>query len=114
MGCACRLLSLRRLSRRDRCRFFFAGRLTACLTRRPTERSTSWKELAQDGYIFVIQNLRGRFKSEGVFKLSSYVDLSDPKATNETTDAYDSIGWLVKNVQTTTARSACMAFPTMG
>jgi putative CocE/NonD family hydrolase len=56
------------------------------------------KELAQDGYIFVIQNLRGRFKSEGVFKLSSQVDLSDPKATNETTDAYDSIEWLVKNV----------------
>ena len=60
---------------------------------------TSWKELAQDGYIFVIQNLRGRFKSEGVFKLTSQVDLSDPKATNETTDAYDSIEWLVKNVR---------------
>jgi len=56
------------------------------------------KELAQDGYIFVIQNLRGRFKSEGVFKLSSQVDLQDPKATNETTDAYDSIDWLLKNV----------------
>ena len=56
------------------------------------------KELAQDGYIFVIQNLRGRFKSEGVFNLSSWVDLKDPKATNETTDAYDSIAWLVKNV----------------
>jgi uncharacterized protein len=58
----------------------------------------SLKELAQDGYIFVIQNLRGRFKSEGVFNLSSQVDLNDPKATNETTDAYDSIDWLVKNV----------------
>ena len=56
------------------------------------------KELAQDGYIFVSQNLRGRFKSEGVFNLSSWVDLNDPKATNETTDAYDSIDWLVKNV----------------
>ena len=56
------------------------------------------KELAQDGYIFVIQNLRGRFKSEGVFNLSSQVDLTDPKATNETTDAYDSIDWLIKNV----------------
>ena len=58
----------------------------------------SLKELAQDGYIFVFQNLRGRFKSEGVFNLSSWVDLNDPKATNETTDAYDSIEWLVKNV----------------
>lgn len=60
---------------------------------------TSWKELAQDGYIFVLQNLRGRFKSEGVFKLSSQVDLTDPTATNETTDAYDSIDWLVTHVR---------------
>jgi putative CocE/NonD family hydrolase len=57
------------------------------------------QELARDGYIFVFQNLRGRFKSEGVFNLSSAVDLSDPKATNETTDAYDSIDWLVHHVE---------------
>jgi uncharacterized protein len=56
------------------------------------------RELAQDGYIFVIQNLRGRFKSEGTFKLTSQVNLSDPTSTNETTDAYDSIEWLVKHV----------------
>ena len=59
---------------------------------------TSWKEFAQDGYIFVIQNLRGRFKSEGVFKLSQEENLADPAATNDVTDAYDSIDWLVKNV----------------
>ena len=62
------------------------------------------KELLQDGYIIVIQNLRGRFKSEGEFKLSSWVDLKDPKATNETTDAYDSIEWLVKNVANNNGR----------
>ena len=64
----------------------------------PTEMPAAIKELSKDGYIFVIQNLRGRFKSEGVFKLSSQVDLNDPNATNETTDAYDSIDWLVKNI----------------
>jgi uncharacterized protein len=64
----------------------------------PEQMPPFMKELAQDGYIFVIQNLRGRFKSEGTFNLSSWVDLADPKATNETTDAYDSIDWLVKNV----------------
>jgi len=57
------------------------------------------QELAHDGYIFVFQNLRGRFKSEGAFHLSSAIDLQDPKATNETTDAYDTIDWLVKNVR---------------
>jgi putative CocE/NonD family hydrolase len=64
----------------------------------PEQMPSSLKEFAQDGYVFVIQNLRGRFKSEGVFNLSSWVDLHDPKATNETTDAYDSIEWLVKNI----------------
>jgi uncharacterized protein len=66
--------------------------------RAPEQMPSSLKEFAQDGYIFVIQNLRGRFKSEGIFNLSSWVDLKDPKATNEATDAYDSIDWLVKNV----------------
>ena len=57
--------------------------------------SPSMKELAADGYIFAFQNLRGRFKSEGEFSMSmSY----DPKGTNESTDAYDTIEWLVKNV----------------
>jgi putative CocE/NonD family hydrolase len=64
----------------------------------------SVKELAQDGYIFVIQNLRGRFKSEGVFKLTSQVNLADPTSTNETTDAYDSIDWLVKHVPNNTGK----------
>ena len=64
----------------------------------PDQMPSSFKELAQDGYILVFQNLRGRFKSEGVFHLSSWVDPNDPKATNETTDAYDTIDWLIKNV----------------
>ena len=64
----------------------------------PDQMPSSLKEFAQDGYIFVVQSLRGRFKSEGGFNLSSWVDLNDPKATNETTDAYDSIEWLVKNI----------------
>jgi putative CocE/NonD family hydrolase len=58
----------------------------------------SLKELYRDGYIFVVQNLRGRFGSEGTFELSSKVNLQDPKATSETTDAYDTIDWLVKNI----------------
>lgn len=64
----------------------------------PTVLSANLKELYGDGYIFVVQNLRGRFKSEGAFKLTSQVNLADSTSTNETTDAYDSIDWLVKNV----------------
>jgi predicted acyl esterase len=60
--------------------------------------SAALKDFVRDGYIFVVQNLRGRFQSEGTFELSSKADLKNPKATSETTDAYDSIDWLVKNV----------------
>ncbi len=72
----------------------------------PTAIPASLKELAADGYIFVIQNLRGRFKSEGTFLLSSQVDLTNPspKNVNETTDAYDTIDWLVKHVANTTGK----------
>jgi putative CocE/NonD family hydrolase len=58
----------------------------------------SWKELDNDGYIFVLQNLRGRFKSEGVFLLTSRYDPNDPKQANETNDAYDTVDWLIKHV----------------
>lgn len=73
-------------------------------TKPPAPMPARWIELAHDGYIFVIQNLRGRFNSEGVFNLSSQVDLANPKSTNETTDAYDTIEWLVKNIPQNTGR----------
>ena len=55
---------------------------------------TSWRELAQDGYIFVIQNLRGRFKSEGVFGLTSAVNLPiRNRPTRPPTPTTASTGW---------------------
>ncbi len=63
-----------------------------------------YKELAPDGYIFVMQNLRGRFKSEGTFLLTLRYDANDPKQTNETNDAYDTVDWLVKNVPNNNGR----------
>jgi uncharacterized protein len=61
---------------------------------------TTYKELVQDGYIFVVQNIRGRFKSEGVFTMNT----APNAAAIETTDAYDSIEWLVKNVANNNGR----------
>jgi hypothetical protein len=56
------------------------------------------RQLYADGYIFVIQNIRGRFKSEGTFSLSDDVKVEPGQGTIETRDAYDTIDWLVKNV----------------
>jgi uncharacterized protein len=60
--------------------------------------------LAADGYILVVQNIRGRFKSEGVFSLSEDVRLEPGKGTIETRDAWDTIDWLVKNVPESNGR----------
>ena len=62
------------------------------------------QELAADGYIFVFQNLRGRFKSEGTFTLSEDSTVTPGKGTIETRDAYDTIDWLVKNVPANNGR----------
>jgi putative CocE/NonD family hydrolase len=62
-----------------------------------SELPESLTALAADGYVLVVQNLRGRFKSEGVFSLSEDVKLEPGKGTIETRDAWDTIDWLVKN-----------------
>ncbi|WP_175597224.1 CocE/NonD family hydrolase [Peristeroidobacter soli] len=56
-----------------------------------------YKELAAEGFIFVLQDIRGRFGSEGEFVMLR------PKATSaqqidESTDTYDSIEWLTKSL----------------
>jgi uncharacterized protein len=58
------------------------------------------KELADDGYIFVFQDLRGKFKSEGEFVMTRPPrDTANPKSIDEGTDAYDSIDWMIKNIR---------------
>jgi putative CocE/NonD family hydrolase len=57
------------------------------------------KDLEKEGYIFVFQDIRGRYKSEGTFVMSRPPrDKSDPKAIDEGTDTYDTIDWLLKNI----------------
>ena len=58
-----------------------------------------------DGYIRVVQNIRGRFESEGEFEMTRPPrSLNNPKTTDEVTDAWDSIDWLVKNVPNNNGR----------
>ena len=58
-----------------------------------------YAELAQEGYIFVFQDIRGRYKSEGKFVMMRQPRAkSDSKAIDESTDAYDTVEWLLKNV----------------
>jgi len=59
----------------------------------------SLKEEIEEGYIFAFQDIRGRFKSEGQFVMQRPLrESGNAKLTDEGTDAYDTIDWLVKNV----------------
>jgi putative CocE/NonD family hydrolase len=67
--------------------------------------SDSVDDLIADGYIFVWQNIRGRFKSGGTFVMQRPPrDKNDLKSIDEGTDAYDTIDWLLKNVSDNNGR----------
>lgn len=67
--------------------------------------AASLPELTADGYIIVVQDIRGRFKSEGKFvMLRQPRDPKDQKAIDESTDTYDTIDWLLKNVPNNNGR----------
>ena len=64
-----------------------------------------YEDLIADGYIFVSQNIRGRFKSEGTFIMQRPPrDKNKPNSIDEGTDAYDTIDWLIKNVPNNNGR----------
>jgi putative CocE/NonD family hydrolase len=54
----------------------------------------------REGFIFVYQDVRGRYLSEGEFIDIPFhkTHFSDPTDTDESTDTYDTIDWLVKHV----------------
>ncbi|MCX7798597.1 MAG: CocE/NonD family hydrolase [Melioribacter sp.] len=59
------------------------------------------EDLAKDGYIFVYQDVRGKFMSEGKFEnMRPYIpNKNSSQDIDETTDTYDTIDWLIKNVK---------------
>src|SRR2546423_6843637 len=58
------------------------------------------RHFALERYIFVYQDVRGRYMSEGVFDnmRPQLAKPGGPKDIDESTDTYDTIDWLVKNV----------------
>ncbi|WP_174274313.1 CocE/NonD family hydrolase [Sphingomonas bacterium] len=91
------------------------------LTRTPynadkrTERAASGSMLAtlaqgdevfvKAGYIRVIQDIRGKYGSEGAYEMTRPVrGPLNPTKTDHVTDAWDTIDWLVKNVPESNGR----------
>lgn len=63
------------------------------------------KYLMEDGYIFVYQDVRGRWMSEGTYdNMRPHVPGNNPKDKNtahidESSDTYDTIEWLLENIE---------------
>ena len=54
--------------------------------------------MQREGYIFVHQDVRGRWMSEGDFD-NMRPNVDDPKQIDESSDTYDTIDWLLANVE---------------
>jgi putative CocE/NonD family hydrolase len=68
-----------------------------------------YRFLAADGYVFVFQDIRGRFGSEGQFLMNRPLhDASDPRGVDESTDTYDTVEWLLKNVPDNNGRAGAL------
>jgi uncharacterized protein len=78
--------------------------------------STSFQNmnLARAGYIFVFQDVRGRYMSEGEFvDVRPFNPAPDPspkakKAVDEGSDTYDTVDWLLKNASNNNGRVGVM------
>ena len=81
---------------------------------RPSEKGFSTRlhdhtELVRDRYIFVMQDIRGRFRSTGTYQtLRPPRDQRNKRSTDESTDTYDTIDWLVKNVPNNNGRAGIL------
>lgn len=56
--------------------------------------------MAREGYIFVFQDIRGKYKSEGKMQIHTPIThLKQPGTVDESTDTWDTIDWLLKNIK---------------
>jgi putative CocE/NonD family hydrolase len=64
-----------------------------------TDPSGSFRTLATNNFILVTQDVRGRYGSEGEYvHVRPFNPNKGPKDTDENSDTFDTIDWLVKNV----------------
>jgi uncharacterized protein len=61
---------------------------------------TNYGIMLKEGYFLVFQDIRGKYKSEGTMEIHQPLIHRDKKdAVDESTDTWDTVDWLVKNVK---------------
>ncbi len=71
-----------------------------------TYRTDAWHHLAKEGFIFVFQDVRGRFMSEGEYvNMRPHIpDKKGSKDVDESSDTYDTIEWLINHIPNNNGR----------
>ncbi|MGB7135576.1 MAG: CocE/NonD family hydrolase, partial [Acidobacteriaceae bacterium] len=71
----------------------------------PESLNDRYTDLADSGYIFVMEDIRGRYKSEGAFvMMRPLADHHDPHNVDESTDTYDTVAWLLRHIPANNGR----------
>ncbi|MHB1021220.1 MAG: CocE/NonD family hydrolase [Acidobacteriaceae bacterium] len=79
----------------------------------PDYINSRYAELARSGYIFVMEDIRGRYESQGKFVMNRPVvhvfgNRTDPKLVDESSDTYDTVAWLLKSIPNNNGRVGVM------
>ena len=62
-------------------------------------------KLMKEKYIFVCQDVRGRYMSEGVnLEMTPHIKNKTKKQVDESSDTYDTVDWLLKNIKNNNGR----------
>ena len=65
--------------------------------------------MAKEGYIIVYQDIRGKFKSEGKMEIHKpLIHQVQKGAVDESTDTWDTVDWLIKNVSNNNGKAGIL------
>lgn len=65
--------------------------------------------MAKEGYIFVFQDIRGKFKSEGKMQIHQpLIHATQPGSIDESTDTWDTVDWLIKNTENNNGKAGIL------
>ena len=65
--------------------------------------------MLKEGYFLVFQDIRGKYKSEGTMQIHQpLVHATQKGAVDESTDTWDSVDWLVKNIKNNNGKAGIL------
>ena len=65
--------------------------------------------MAKEGYIFVFQDIRGKYKSEGTMQIHQpLIHATQKGAIDESTDTWDTVDWLIKNTENNNGKAGIL------